>query len=254
MTEKISLLNAQIDNITMDELLERKAGVILTIHTDMIVKMQRDRELYDLMKKMDVVTCDSQIMVFAAKWLGVPFKERVSGSDYLPRFYTKYKDDPSVTIFLLGAAPGIAEIARDKINAKVGRDIVCGVYSPPLGFENKPEEIERILKIVNDSKASVLVVGFGAPKQERFIFKYRDQLPNVKLFLPLGGTIDYEAGVEISRPATWVTDVGLEWAYRVVTQPRKRWKRYLVDQMPFFKFIAQQKRGTYRDPFAETAN
>jgi exopolysaccharide biosynthesis WecB/TagA/CpsF family protein len=249
-TEKITLLNARIDNITMEDLLERKSGTILTVQTDMLVKMQRDRELYELMKKCDVVTCDSQIMVFASKWLGHPFKERVSGSDYLPRFYTKYKDDPSVTIFLLGAAPGIAEVARDKINAKVGRDIVCGVLSPSFGFEDKPEEIEQILTTIVSSNASVLVVGLGAPKQERFIFTYRDRLPNVKLFLPLGGTIDYEAGVDITRPAPWVTDAGLEWAYRLVAQPRKRWKRYLVDQMPFFTLIAQQKRGSYRDPFA----
>ena len=249
MNDKVHLLNATIDNITMEQLLEKKSGTILTLHVDMIVKMQKDRELWELMKRFDVVTCDSQILYFALKWLGQPLQERVSGSDYFPKFYTKYKDDPSTTIFLCGAMPGIAERARDIINQKVGREMIVGTFSPSVDFEKKPDEIAAILKAINDSKATVCVVGLGVPKQERFIFKYRGEaLPNVRLFLPLGGTIDYEAG-DIVRPSPWVTEVGLEWAYRLVSEPKKRWRRYLVQQPPLLRFLMQQKLGTYRNPF-----
>ena len=100
MPSRIRLLNVEIDNISMDELVNAfRKGLLLTLHVDMIMKLQKDREFYETLPHFDVVTCDSQILFFAARWLGIPLKERVSGSDFFPRFYTKYKDDPSITIF-----------------------------------------------------------------------------------------------------------------------------------------------------------
>lgn len=249
MAERIRLLNADIDNVTMDELLDRRAGTILTLHVDMIAKLQKDREFYGLTRRFDVVTCDSQILYFASRVLGTPFKERVSGSDYFPRFYERYRDDPSVTIFLCGAMGDIAERAMRRINEKVGREIVVGAYGPSATFESDPDEIEKILRMINESGATVLVVGVGVPRQERFIFGYRDRLPNVALFLPLGGTIDYEAG-DVKRPPSWITTVGLEWFWRLVREPRRRWRRYLVHQPPVLWHLTRQRLGRYRDPFA----
>jgi len=80
------------------------------------------------------------------------------------------------------------------------------------------------------------------------MIRNRDRFPHVKTFLPLGGTIDYEAGT-LARPAPWVTDAGLEWLYRLVREPRQRWRRYLVHQPPVLFRLAQQRMGLYRDPF-----
>jgi len=246
---KIKILNAELDNITMDELLEKREGTILTLHVDMIAKFQTNRELYDLGKRFDVITCDSQILYFASKLLRTPFRERVSGSDYFPKFYNRYRDDESVTIFLCGAMGNIAERAMETINAKVGRRIIVGAYGPPADYESDQGEIDKILRMINESGATVLVAGLGVPKQERFIFGYRDQLPNVKLFMPLGGTIDYEAG-DVKRPPAFITTAGLEWLWRLVREPRRRWRRYLVHQPPVLFHLAQQALGRYRDPFA----
>lgn len=246
---KIKILNAELDNITMDELLEKREGTILTLHVDMIAKFQTNRELYDLGKRFDVITCDSQILYFASKLLRTPFTERVSGSDYFPKFYNRYRDDESVTIFLCGAMGNIAERAMEAINAKVGRRMIVGAYGPPADYESDQGEIDKILRMINESGATVLVAGLGVPKQERFIFGYRDQLPSVKLFLPLGGTIDYEAG-DVKRPPAFVTTAGLEWLWRLVREPRRRWRRYLVHQPPVLFHLAQQALGRYRDPFA----
>src|SRR5690242_6960977 len=149
MPEKVRLLNVEIDDITMDELVESfREGMLLTVHVDMIMKLQKDREFYQLLPEFDVVTCDSQILFAAAKLLGTPLRERVSGSDFFPRFYEKHKADPSVTIFLCGGGPGIAEIARQKINARVGRKMVVGADSPPFDYDQKPAAItEMIAKI-----------------------------------------------------------------------------------------------------------
>lgn len=245
---RVRILNVDFDDVTMDELLERTEGTIITVHVDSMAKLQKDRGFHDLVGRFDVVTCDSQILYWAAKVLRTPVRERVSGSDYLPRFYTKYADDPSVTLFLCGAMPGIAEEARRRINAKVGRDMVVGTYSPPPGWFDDPDHVRRVVEMINASGASVLVMGVAAGVQERFIIGHRAELAHVRLLLPLGGTIDYEAGAVV-RPPAWVTDAGLEWAWRLVREPRRRWRRYLLHQPPVLWHLLRQALGRYRDPF-----
>jgi exopolysaccharide biosynthesis WecB/TagA/CpsF family protein len=234
----------------MEELVETfRQGVMLTLHVDMIMKLQRDREFYQLLPKFDVVTCDSQILTVAARLLGTPVRERVSGSDYFPRFYWRYKDDPTVKVFICGGAPGVADIARRKVNEKVGREMVVGTDSPSKDYERRPDEVERLIGEINESGATVLVIGLGAGRQEKFVFKYRDRLRGVKLFLPLGGTIDYEAQ-SLKRPPTWITNAGLEWLYRLLREPRQRWHRYIVHQPPVLYLLARQMVGRYRNPFS----
>ena len=250
MSDKIQILNMEVDNISMDELLDTlHEGTLLTLHVDMIAKLQKDRDFYEVARKFDVITCDSQILFFACRAMGLPIKERVSGSDFMPKFYTKHANNPDVTMYLCGAADDIAERAAKKINEKVGREIIVGAYGPPFDYDKHPDEIEKMIQKINDSGATVLVVGLGAGRQEKFIMDYRHRMPKVRLYLPLGGTIDYEAG-DVKRPAPWITDVGLEWFLRLVREPRRRWHRYLVHQPPVLVWLAQQATGTYKNPFA----
>ncbi len=253
MRERVRLLNVDVDDITMDELVDSfREGGLLTLHVDMIMKLQKDREFYELVPEFDVVTCDSQILFTAARLLGTPLRERVSGSDFFPRFYAKHRHDPTVTVFICGGGPGVADRAMRRINAKVGREMVVGTDSPPLDYDTRPGEVDRIVAKINASRASALVVGLGAGRQEKFIVRYRDRLPHVRMFLPLGGTIDYEAGT-LERPPAWITDRGFEWLYRLLREPRKRWHRYLVHQPPVLYLLARQRLGLYRDPFARGA-
>jgi exopolysaccharide biosynthesis WecB/TagA/CpsF family protein len=250
MPRKVRLLNVDVDDITMAELVETfRQGVMLTLHVDSIMKLQKDPDFYRLLPKFDVVTCDSQILTVASRLLRTPLRERVSGSDYFPLFYTRYKDDPSVTVFICGGAPGVAEIARKNVNGKVGREMVVGTNSPSMDYEQRPGEIERLLAEINASGATVLMIGLGGGRQEKFIFKYRDKMPGIRLFLPLGGTIDYEAE-SLKRPPPWITNAGLEWLYRLLREPRQRWRRYILHQPPFLYLISRQLLGMYRNPFA----
>jgi N-acetylglucosaminyldiphosphoundecaprenol N-acetyl-beta-D-mannosaminyltransferase len=250
---KVRILNAAFDDITMEELLGSfREGMLLTMHVDMIMKLQKDREFHGMIPLFDVVTCDSRILFAAAKVLGTPLRECVSGSRFFPRYYMRHKDDPDVTIFICGGGPGVAELAQGRINAKVGRTMVVGTYSPPFDYDTRPGEIERMLAQINASRASVLVMGISAGKQEKFIVGHRDRMPHVRTFLPLGGTVDYEAGT-LRPPASWITDAGLEWLYRLLREPRQRWRRYLVHQPPVLYQLARQRLGLYRDPFATTA-
>src|SRR5690606_29999786 len=158
-----------------------------------------------------------------------------------------------ISLFLLGAAPGIAQKAAANINQKTGRHMVVGAHSPSFGFEKNEAECQEIIALINQSGASVLVVGVGAPKQEKWIYKYKSQLPGIKLFMALGATIDFEAGT-LKRAPLWIQRLGLEWLYRLVKEPRRLWKRYILDDMPFFYLILKEKLRRYRNPFAAPAS
>src|SRR5262249_46338368 len=189
---KVRLLNVDVDDITMEELLDSfSEGMLLTLHVDMIVKLQQDRDFFEILPHFSPITCDSQILMAAARVLGTPLRERVSGSDFFPRYYMKHKDNPRVTLFICGG--------RHRVAARAGRKMVVGTDCPPFDYDQRPGELDRMIDRINMSRATVLLVGLGAGRQEKFIVRYRDRLPSVKTFLPLGGTIDYEAEI-LKRP------------------------------------------------------
>ena len=246
---RVKILNASVNNITMGELVsEFKEGLLLTLHVDMIMKLQRDRDFYNILPEFDLITCDSQILYFATKLLGSPVKERVSGSDFFPLYYMHNKENADVKIFLCGGSPGIADMAKNNINEKVGRKIIVGTYSPSFEFDKDPDEIQLMIDRINKSEATVLLVGLGGGRQEKFIVNYRDQFSHVKTFLPLGGTIDYEART-FKRPSAWITEWGLEWLYRLIKEPKQRWRRYILHQPPVLFYLLSQRLGFYKNPF-----
>lgn len=247
--DKVKILNIKMANIYREDLLSKLSeGFFMPVNTDLIVKLQKDKEFYDIYKKADWVVCDSKILSWAARFLGMEFKDIIPGSSFFPAYYQYHKNNQDIKIFLLGAAQGVALKAMENINSKVGRNIVIGAHSPSYGFEKNEAECRQIIDIVNASGANVLVVGVGAPKQEKWMFKYKDAMPNVKLFMALGATIDFEAG-NIKRAPQVMQKLGMEWLYRLYKEPKRLWKRYLVEDMLFFSVLLKQKLGKYKNPF-----
>jgi exopolysaccharide biosynthesis WecB/TagA/CpsF family protein len=179
--------------------------------------------------------------------LGTPVKEVIPGSSFFPAYCDYHKENEQVKIFLLGAAEGVAIKAMQRINARIDRNIVVGAHSPSFGFEKKSDECDEIIRIINQTDATVLVVGVGAPKQEKWVFKYKDKLPQIRLFMSLGATIDFEAG-NIKRAPKLFQKLALEWFYRMCLDPKRLIKRYLVDDLSFFYHLLRQKLG-YKNPF-----
>jgi len=116
-----------------------------------------------------------------------------------------------------------------------------------MSFVNDEEEIAEVIDIVNASNANVLIVGLGAPKQEIWIAKHRHLMPNVRIFMGVGATIDYEADA-VKRAPRWMTRNGLEWMYRITTEPRRYWRRYLRD-LWYVWWLALDAFGLYRSPW-----
>ncbi|GAB4327344.1 MAG: hypothetical protein OHK0047_13170 [Leptolyngbyaceae cyanobacterium] len=245
---QIKILNVPFDNLSVVQFLETlKSGVVFTPNVDHLMKLQRDPEFFKIYLNADYRVCDSQILMYASRFLGTPLKEKISGSDFFPLFCRFHRNNEDMTIFLLGGAPGVADRARARINAKIGRDIVVGAYSPSFGFEKNEQECLEIIEMVNQSKATVLAVGVGAPKQEKWIDKYKDKFTHVKIFFAVGATIDFEAGI-VQRAPRWMSKMGLEWLFRIYSDPKRLWKRYLVEDLPFFWLLLKQKLGLYQPP------
>ncbi|MEN9519134.1 MAG: hypothetical protein RLZZ381_1722 [Cyanobacteriota bacterium] len=245
---QVNILNIPIDSIGMYELLDnlKYGGVVFTPNVDHLMKLQKDREFYRVYQNADYRVCDSQLIMYASRFLGKPIQQKVSGSDLFPAFYQRYSQDENVKIFLLGGLAGVAAKASRRINAKVGRNMVVGTYSPPLGFESDPVECLKIIEIINHSGANVLAVGVGAPKQEKWIDRYRLSLTEIKTFFAIGATIDFEAG-NLRRAPAWMSSAGLEWLYRLLSEPGRLWKRYLIEDLGFFVLIFRQKLQMNRE-------
>ena len=248
---RVQLLNIRIDNITREELLKNlHKGTVITPNVDHLIKLQKDREFYDIYQKADYIVLDSMVLFKVLKYLGTPVKEVIAGSDLLPAFCRYHKNNDKIKLFLLGAMPGVGERAMQNINERAGREMVVGCYSPPFGFEKNKQECDRIIKRIRESGANVVAVGLGAPKQEKWIFQYKSELPEVDIFMAIGATIDFEAG-NVKRAPRFYRRNGLEWLYRLFAEPRRLWRRYLIEDLPVFRLIWQQKKGTYKNPFAD---
>lgn len=247
--KNIEILNVRIMSISLCELLrDLKSGVLFTPNVDHLIQLQKDLEFYKAYKGADWIICDSNILNLAAGVLGSKFKEVIPGSSFFPAFYTHHRDNKSIKIFLLGAAEGVAEKAKLNINSKVGWEMIVETFSPKFGFENDPIYCDNLVHMINESGANVLVVGLGAPKQEKWIMKHKDKLTNVKITMALGATIDFEAG-HIKRAPLVYRKLHLEWLYRLLKEPKRLWKRYLVEDLAFFKYVLQQKSRQYKNPF-----
>lgn len=257
MTTRV--LNIDILNIGEDRLQQRlsdqlamgvKGSVLITPNLDHLVKLQKDKDFYACYKQADFVICDSMVLYYSSKLLHTPLPAAISGSSFFTHFYEHHCQNLACRIFLLGAMGDTALRAQAVINEKVGRDIVVGAYSPSWGFETKQQENEEIYRMIQDSGANVVLVGVGAPKQEKWIFAHKDHMPNVKIWMALGATIDFEAG-QVKRAPMWMRRCALEWFYRLIQEPHRMFKRYICDDLVFFVHFAKQLMGIYKDPFSK---
>lgn len=231
---RMKFLNTYIDNLTMDEAIkeidtlvqERKHSYVVTPNMDHIVLLEKDKVFKEVYDNASLILTDGKPLIWIAKRQGTPIKEKVSGSDLFPQI-CRLSAINGYRIFILGAAEGIADKAAENLrNKNVGLQIV-GTYSPPMGFERDDDEVQAIIKKINDSNADILAVALGSPKGEKFIYKIRNKI-TVALSISIGATIDFEAG-NVKRAPKWMSDHGLEWLFRITQDPKRLIRRYWND-------------------------
>jgi N-acetylglucosaminyldiphosphoundecaprenol N-acetyl-beta-D-mannosaminyltransferase len=248
------IFNISVDSISLDDLLCRfTSGMLVTPNVDHLILLQHNKAFFDAYQKADFVIVDSQIVFWALKLLGREVAQKISGSDFLPAFCNhlaaiNLKSSKNVaSVFLLGGRQGVALEAMNRINKRVKNDLVIAAHSPSMNFGSDIVESSTVVEMVNRSGATALVVGLGAPKQEIWIANHRHLMPNVKQFMAVGASIDFEANV-LARSPKWMSRFGLEWLFRLYKEPRRLWHRYLVRDPQFFWLVFKDRLSLYKNP------
>jgi N-acetylglucosaminyldiphosphoundecaprenol N-acetyl-beta-D-mannosaminyltransferase len=255
-TERVRLFGMEIDRVTLPEAVHRvldwatahEGGCryVVTPNLDHAVMFQENASLRAAYADAALILADGWPLVTASRWLGKPLPERVAGSDLTPALFSAAcQARRPLRVFLLGAAPGVAERAAQVIEKRWPAVHVCGHCSPPLGFEREPATSKRILEQVAAARPDLLVVGLGAPKQELWLHAHRNEL-EVPVALGVGATIDFLAG-ERRRAPRWMQRIHLEWLHRLANEPRRLASRYWRDATVFPKLLyrdwCEAKRG-----------
>ncbi len=231
---KFMLFGVPIDCVTLDEAIQKLEGflnarapaLVCTPDTTAILRAQRDRRLREIYEQADLVTPDGTGIVWAGRLLGASVKERVSGIDLLERFFASWAPNGApLRVFLLGAAPGVAEQAAQKLSEKYPNLQIVGTHH---GYF-RPDENEHILTLITRAQPDMLLVGLGVPRQELWMQQNRTKL-TVPVLIGVGGCFDVWAGRLQRAPLTWQR-LGLEWLYRALQEPRRLIR---VSTLPLF--------------------
>ncbi len=230
MRNTISILGVQIDAVTREEAgkitenlikqSNKSCKMIFAPNVEFIMYAQKDKEFFDILKQSSLSTPDSIGVIIGAKLQGKTFPERIPGQSYF-RKVIELSNEKGYSIYLLGGEPGIAEKTKENLEKIFPNVNIIGYHH---GYFDENEEKEVISEI-NELKPNVLFVALGAPKQEKWIYKHRNEL-KVDVATGQGGTYDYEAG-KIKRAPVWIQKMGMEWFWRLCREP-KRIKRQLV--------------------------
>jgi N-acetylglucosaminyldiphosphoundecaprenol N-acetyl-beta-D-mannosaminyltransferase len=248
MPARIELFGVEIDPLTMDQAVAQvlawvadpavRCRFVVTPNVDHIVMLQHHAGLRQAYQNAGMVLVDGAPVVWSSKLLRRPVPERVAGSDLVPKLFDAVPEDQPIKVYLLGAGPGVAERAAANMRRRWPAVEVVGTYCPPMGFERDAAENEAILGRIAAANPDVLIVGLGAPKQELWVHQHRQRLA-AKVALCVGATIDFLAG-ERQRAPAWMRDSGLEWMYRVASEPKRLAARYARDAWIFPRLLARE--------------
>ncbi len=213
-------LGVEVSPLNMDEVLKRvestiiddKKVFIVAINPEKIMKAQEDKSLKELINSADIKIPDGSGVVIASKLNKGSIKSRVTGIDLMKNICS-LSGKKGYTVFLLGAKPKVAERASKVLEEEIKGLQIVGIQD---GYF---EDEEMVIKMINDSKADILFVAFGSPKQENWIKRNMDKL-NVNIFMGVGGSYDVICG-DINRAPMWMQKCGGEWVYRLLKEPTR---------------------------------
>lgn len=222
MIEQVDILGVKVDAVTMAQAVERvinlidekESSLVATANAEMLLRATHDAELKNILNAADLVVPDGAGTVWAARHLGKSMPERVAGFDLVQELM-KIAPAHDFKFFLFGAAPGIANKAKAKAESLYPGIKIVGTRNGYFKAEDEPE----IISLIKSSRADILLAALGVPKQEKWLFKYKDEL-KIPVSIGVGGTFDVMAGV-VKRAPLWMQKARLEWLFRAMLQPSR---------------------------------
>jgi N-acetylglucosaminyldiphosphoundecaprenol N-acetyl-beta-D-mannosaminyltransferase len=230
---RIELGGVLIDQIDVEGALERlreflaDGGThqVVTVNLDFLSIAQRDPAFRDTLNAADLAVADGMPLVWASRLRGEPLPERVAGVD-LVHESCQLALGTGHSVFLLGAAPGVADRAARKLQEEYPGLRIAGTYSPGIGALSRAENA-AIVSMIREARPGFLFVALGAPRQDLWIRENRAEL-GVPVSIGVGCVFDLLAG-SVERAPHWMQKAGLEWAHRLRSEPGRLWRRYLVN-------------------------
>ncbi len=224
----VRLLGIRVDDVTFDEALDAidqmivagGAHQVVTVNPEFVMRAQQDAAFRQVLEAADLAIPDGQGLLLGARLLGERLRERVAGSDMVPAL-AALAAPRAYRVFLLGAAPGVADRAAEILEALHPGLIVAGTYSGSPAAEDAADIVAR----VEAARPHLLFVAYGAPAQDLWIYRNQPKM-QVPVAMGVGGSLDFIVGVQRRAPV-WIQTLGLEWLYRLVQEPR-RWRRMLA--------------------------
>jgi len=239
----IEILGTNIHNLSQNQVFEivedaikGKTQVQLEgVNAGKMVDMLDDEELRISVNSSNLITADGQSVIWASKFLGKPLKERLAGIDLMYKL-VEISHAKGYKIFLFGAKEEVVKKVSEIYSKKYNNKIIAGFRN---GYFN-PEDEESIAKEISNSGAQMLFVAITSPIKENFLFKHKETLKNVNLIMGVGGSFDVVAG-KTKRAPLWMQNIGFEWFYRFMQEPKRMWKRYLVGNSKFILLVLKEK-------------
>lgn len=215
-----------------------------------IVIAERDAHFASICNEADFVLTDGLPVVWASRLLGGSVPERIAGPDLMWSL-AKRISEKGLRVFLLGGRDADLEMLKTNLQREFSSLRIAGSYSPPFGVWSEAEN-DKILDKINSAATDVLWVGVSTPKQDFWIAKNKDRL-NAKLAIGFGAAFDFHSG-KVARAPAWVQRIGLEWFFRLVQDPKRLWRRYLIGNSVFITIVSREAiRNFSKHSFRQSA-
>jgi N-acetylglucosaminyldiphosphoundecaprenol N-acetyl-beta-D-mannosaminyltransferase len=242
----INLCGVKLDQVTLDEainlivdsaILGNIPKYVVTPNAQHILLLQKDRHFSEIYAHAFLVVADGVPLVWASQLLGKPLPGRVNGTDLFEQL-CKVAAEKGLKVFLLGGRPQAAENAAILLQQRHQNLNIAGTYCPPYGFETDQVELALINSKIRAAAPHLLFVGLGAPKQEYWIYQVHQEL-GVPVSIGIGGSFELVSGA-VPRAPIWMQKSGLEWFFRLIAEPRRLWKRYILGNPHFIWLVFGQ--------------
>lgn len=207
-----------------------RGGWMITANLDHARRAVSEVEYGEMCREADLVLADGMPLVWASKLQGTPLPERVAGSA-MTEPLARRAAEAGLSLYLLGGTEGTADEAGALLEERCPGLRIAGTHCPPFGFEKDAEQMAFIRRELERTQPSIVYVALGSPKQERLIRELRPQHPQA-WFIGIGISLSFLTG-EVSRAPRWMQVIGLEWIHRLAQEPKRLFRRYLVDGLPY---------------------
>lgn len=242
----INILGVQVHPLTVDQLHEELAQLIETdSHAEVLhvnvhgMNLSADNPwLRDYLNQAEIVFCDGAGIILGARILGQHIPERITYADWMWQL-AEFAAARGYSFYFLGAKPGIAQTAADRMIERFPELKIAGVRDGYFNKDNGHPDNEAVLADINAARPNILIVGMGMPMQERWLLDNWNRI-DANIALTGGAVFDYISG-DLKRAPTWMTDNGLEWLGRLLIEPRRLWQRYIVGNPVFLARVIRER-------------